>query len=219
MDRRTENYFSAFIVLHLMIQQAATSIPTPWGNFQMIAYADSATERMPHLAMVHADFDPQQPTLLRIHSECLTGDLFGSKRCDCGEQLEEAMRRVAAVGGVVIYLRQEGRGIGLINKLKAYNLQDEGLNTVDANTHLGLEIDARQYDLAITILKDLGIKAIHLLTNNPLKVAALESSEIEILSRVPLIIPPQKENLHYLETKEKVMGHMFQIDRKASSKF
>ncbi|MEM9820981.1 MAG: GTP cyclohydrolase II [Bacteroidota bacterium] len=200
-----------------MKRQAQTTIPTQWGNFKMVAYSTDINEPMPHLAMVHEDFNPEVPTLVRIHSECLTGDLFTSKRCDCGEQLDEAMRQAARHGGVVVYLRQEGRGIGLINKLKAYNLQDEGLNTIDANTHLGLEIDSRQYESAITILKDLKIKSINLLTNNPLKIKAIEDSDIEVKKRIALVIPPKAENLGYLKTKEELMGHLFHINGKAKS--
>jgi len=195
-----------------MTKQAATEIPTPWGNFTMIAYASEHSERMPHLAMVHESFNNATPTLVRIHSECLTGDLFGSKRCDCGEQLDTAMKLAAEQGGVVVYLRQEGRGIGLINKLKAYNLQDQGYNTAEANTHLGLEVDGRQYEVAIQILEDLGITAIELMTNNPLKIQAIEESGIEVKSRVPIVIPPKKENLGYLKTKEELMGHLFHIN-------
>lgn len=183
-------------------------MPTKWGNFRMYSYADSIRENMPHLAMVHEDFDPSQPVFIRVHSECLTGDLFGSLRCDCGEQLDEAMKIAARKGGAVIYLRQEGRGIGLINKLKAYTLQDQGLNTIDANVHLGLEVDARRYDIAIDIMMDLGIRQIHLLTNNPQKIEAFESSPIQLISRVPLIIRPSKENLSYLQTKKELMGHL-----------
>ncbi len=164
---------------------------------------------MPHLALVHETMDNQGPVLVRIHSECMTGDLFGSKRCDCGEQLDKALELAAENGGVVIYLRQEGRGIGLINKLKAYNLQDKGLDTIQANTHLGFEADEREYDIAIKILKDLGIKAICLLTNNPDKIEAIEHSAIHIVHRVPLVIQPKTENLQYLETKRKEMGHLF----------
>lgn len=190
-------------------RQAEALIPTPWGNFNMIAFSSDAQDWMPHLALVHENFTPNQPTLLRIHSECITGDLFGSKRCDCGEQLHSALEQTAAARGVVLYLRQEGRGIGIINKLKAYQLQDLGLNTIDANVHLGLEIDARQYDVAIAMLKVLNIQQIRLLTNNPDKVEALENSDIDILERVPLIITPQKENLGYLKTKQDKMGHLF----------
>lgn len=191
-----------------MKRQAEAMIPTDWGNLNMIAYADSPVEPMPHLAMVSEHLDTSQTVLVRIHSECLTGDLFHSNRCDCGEQLEKSLEKVTRAGGLVIYLRQEGRGIGLINKLKAYNLQDDGLNTIDANVHLGQAVDARQYDIAVTILQDLGIERIHLLTNNPLKVKALEDSPIEVISRQPLIIPPRKENLGYLNTKRDFMGHL-----------
>ena len=184
-----------------MKRQAATTIPTKWGVFKMIAYAASKTEAMPHLAMVHEDFDKNSSVHLRIHSECLTGDLFTSKRCDCGQQLSAAMEMAASNGGVVIYLRQEGRGIGLINKMEAYNIQDTGVNTADANTHLGFDVDSRHYEDAITIMEDLQIKSIHLITNNPLKIEAIEKSNIEVASRVPLIIKPIKENRDYLKTK------------------
>ena len=183
-------------------------IPTDWGNFNMIAYADTPAEQMPHLAIVHEDFDPTTPTLVRIHSECMTGDVFTSHRCDCGEQLAQAFEETAQTGGAIIYLRQEGRGIGLINKLKAYNLQDEGLNTIEANVHLGHEVDSRQYDIAIEILRDLGIKKLRLLTNNPLKIQALEDSNIEVLSREPIVIPAKKENRSYLRTKREILGHL-----------
>ncbi|HKK75470.1 MAG TPA: GTP cyclohydrolase II [Saprospiraceae bacterium] len=196
---------------NILKRQAEALIPTPWGNFNMIAFSSDEQDWMPHLALVHEDFTTDHPTLVRVHSECITGDLFGSKRCDCGEQLHTALKETAATGGVVLYLRQEGRGIGIINKLKAYQLQDLGLNTIDANVHLGLEIDARQYDVAIAMLKELDIKKIRLLTNNPDKVEALEQSNIEIIERVPLIITPKKENLGYLKTKQEKMGHLFRF--------
>jgi GTP cyclohydrolase II len=141
----------------------------------------------------------------------MTGDLFHSHRCECGEQLDAAMKLASEQGGIIIYLRQEGRGIGLINKLKAYKIQDTGVNTADANTHLGLEVDAREYDTAITIMKNLGIKKVKLLTNNPDKIAAIELSDIEVEKRIPLIIPPKKENHDYLKTKQDLMGHLFKI--------
>lgn len=194
-----------------MQRQVEAFLPTDWGNFNIIAYADSPADLAPHVALVHENFDPSKPVLVRIHSECLTGDLFHSRRCDCGEQLAKALELTAEQGGVVIYLRQEGRGIGLINKLKAYNLQDKGLNTADANTHLGFEVDSRQYDLAIEILTDLGIRQIHLLTNNPLKIEAIKHSGIEVSGRVPLVIAPKKENQSYLRTKRELMGHLLNI--------
>lgn len=192
-----------------MKRQVEATMPTDWGIFQMIAYAEENSEKMPHVAMVHEGMDISKPVLVRMHSECMTGDLFHSQRCDCGEQLNEAMRLAAQQNGMVIYLRQEGRGIGLINKLHAYNLQDKGLNTIDANVHLGLEIDARDYQIAIEIMQDLGLKKIHLLTNNPLKIEAIDDSPIEVVSRVPLIIPPKKGNQGYLKTKQEEMGHLF----------
>jgi GTP cyclohydrolase II len=174
----------------------------------MIAYASKPNERMPHLALVAKGFDPSQPVPVRIHSECMTGDVFGSKRCDCGEQLHESLKIAASSGGVVIYLRQEGRGIGLINKIKAYNLQDAGLDTIEANTHLGFDADARQYDCAIHIMAELGINRVELITNNPLKVEALRRSAIEVVNRIPIIIPPVSENREYLQTKQEQMGHL-----------
>lgn len=194
-----------------MKKQAEALIPTPWGNFQMVAFAKDEGEWMPHIALVHEEVDRSKPVLIRIHSECMTGDLFGSKRCDCGEQLAMAMDMTAKEKGVVLYLRQEGRGIGIINKLKAYNLQDCGLNTVDANIHLGLEVDARHYDIAIEILELLDIHSIHLLTNNPEKIEAFENSSIELVSRIPLIIEPNKNNFDYLKTKQMQMGHLFEL--------
>lgn len=191
-----------------MQRQAEAPIPSQFGHFRMLAYADKASERMPHLALVADGFDPSKPVPVRIHSECMTGDVFGSRRCDCGEQLEHALKIAAEKGGVVIYLRQEGRGIGLINKLKAYNLQDLGFNTADANTHLGFDVDARQYDAAVFILQDLGISAIELITNNPAKVDALRHSPIQVAGRIPIIIPPQEDSREYLETKQQLMGHL-----------
>ncbi len=193
----------------MMRTQAEAMIPTPWGNFRMIAFADNPENWMPHLALVHENFDPRKPTLVRIHSECITGDLFHSKRCDCGEQLYKALEMTALAGGIVIYLRQEGRGIGLINKLKAYNLQDLGLNTIDANVHLGLEIDARDYQIAIDMLLAIGVKQIQLLTNNPDKIEAFENSPIQVVSRIALVVEPQKENYNYLKTKKEELGHLF----------
>jgi len=192
-----------------MIRQGKAPIPTPWGTFNMIAYADNPAESSPHLALVHKSYNPSEHALLRIHSECLTGDLFGSKRCDCGEQLTNSLAMIAKEGGVLLYLRQEGRGIGLINKLKAYNLQDNGLNTADANTHLGFQEDGRRYDVALEMLKDLGISKVRLITNNPEKVAAFEYSSIEIVDRVPIVIPTKEENEEYIKTKKEVFGHFF----------
>ena len=189
-------------------RQATARIPSRYGAFQMYAYAYNASDQMPDLALVADGFDPSKPVPVRIHSECMTGDVFGSRRCDCGEQLDAAMRIATAQQGVVIYLRQEGRGIGLINKLKAYNLQDTGLNTIDANTHLGFDADARQYESAIFILQDLGIQQIQLITNNPDKVNALQGSGVEVTGRIPVIIEPHSDNMDYLRTKQELMGHL-----------
>ncbi|MCS6928506.1 MAG: GTP cyclohydrolase II [Saprospiraceae bacterium] len=191
-----------------MKRQAEARIPTRAGNFTLIAYADMADEWMPHLAVVAENFEASRPVPVRIHSECLTGDVFGSRRCDCGEQLDAALHLIAERGGVLVYLRQEGRGIGLINKLKAYNLQDQGLNTAEANTHLGFDVDARQYECAVFILQDLGIRQVELITNNPKKVEALRRSPIQVVGRIPLVIPPHDDNRHYLLTKQELMGHL-----------
>ncbi len=196
---------------HTLIPQAQATIPTAWGKFEMIAFAEQEEDWMPHLALVHESCDPTKPTLVRIHSECITGDLFGSKRCDCGEQLDRAFEMTAQEGGVVLYLRQEGRGIGIINKLRAYNLQDQGLNTIDANLHLGLEVDARHYDIAVEMLKALEIYEIRLLTNNPEKIEAFEGTPIKLVDRVPLIIDPVEENRAYLDTKQNDMGHLLDL--------
>lgn len=194
---------------HPLRRQADAPLPTDWGLFQMYAYARKNDEPMPHLAMVHENFNPDNsPTIVRIHSECMTGDVFHSHRCDCGEQLAYAMQKAAETGGIIIYLRQEGRGIGLINKLKAYRLQDKGLNTADANLHLGFEADARHYEDAATILRDLGIKKIKLLTNNPLKINEIEALGFEVTERLPILITPKSENAFYLKTKKDLMGHL-----------
>lgn len=192
-------------------RQAAAVLPTDWGDFEMIAFADQASNWMPHLALVHQKTNLSQPVPVRIHSECITGDLFGSHRCDCGDQLTAAMKLIQRQGGVLLYLRQEGRGIGIINKLKAYNLQDSGMNTIDANVHMGLEPDARHYDEAIQMLTELGIKQVKLITNNPEKLHAIEESGIELVERIPLVIPPKEANEDYLRTKAEAMGHMFKL--------
>lgn len=191
-----------------MQRQVEASIPTRYGPFTMLAFSEKPDEPMPHIAFIAEGFDPSQPVPVRIHSECMTGDVFGSRRCDCGEQLDASMHIAAERGGVVIYLRQEGRGIGLINKLKAYNLQDLGLNTAEANTHLGFDVDARQYDAAIFILQDLGIKEVELITNNPAKVEALRRSPIKVAGRIPLVIAPHDDTRDYLKAKQELMGHL-----------
>ena len=160
------------------------------------------------------DSDEDVP-LVRPHSECLTGDVFGSQRCDCGPQLREAVERIAAVGGYLLYLRQEGRGIGLANKIRAYALQDRGLDTVDANLALGLPVDRREYASAAEILRLLGLRQVRLLTNNPLKSAALERHGVQVVERVPIAVPPNSINKHYLRTKADRMGHLLAFERQA----
>jgi 3,4-dihydroxy 2-butanone 4-phosphate synthase/GTP cyclohydrolase II len=191
-----------------MQKQVHSSIPTSFGLWYIDAYADDATDRMPHLAIYPPGLNTGEAVLVRVHSECLTGDLLGSQRCDCGSQLAKSLEVIHKEKGVLIYLRQEGRGIGLINKLKAYNLQDEGFNTVDANHQLGFETDEREYHIATLMLKDLGIKKIRLLTNNPEKVSSLEREGIEIIDRIPLMIEPNQDNEHYLRIKRDLMGHL-----------
>jgi len=190
-----------------MKQLASAIIPTPWGEFSVSTYAESEDDRMPHLAIAHPDYKNTKVPLVRVHSECFTGDVLSSRRCDCGEQLNRAIKLINKEKGVLLYLRQEGRGIGLTNKLKAYNLQDQGLNTVDANHQLGFEADERTYDIATVILRDLGISQISLLTNNPDKVESLQLSGIEIIERRPIQIEPHAENEQYLQTKKDIMGH------------
>jgi 3,4-dihydroxy 2-butanone 4-phosphate synthase / GTP cyclohydrolase II len=191
-----------------MQKQVHSSIPTSSGLWYIDAYAETDTEPMPHLAIYPPGLKPEEVVIVRVHSECLTGDLLGSQRCDCGSQLEKSLEVITREKGVLIYLRQEGRGIGLINKLKAYNLQDEGFNTVDANHQLGFETDEREYDTAILILKDLGIKRIKLLTNNPEKVTSIDRDGIEIVDRIPLRIEPNEDNEDYLRVKRDLMGHL-----------
>ena len=191
-----------------MQKQVHSSIPTSSGLWYIDAYADHDADPMPHLAIYPPGLDPQGIVTIRVHSECLTGDLFRSKRCDCGAQLEKSLEVITREKGVLIYLRQEGRGIGLINKLKAYNLQDEGFNTIDANHQLGFETDERTYHIANLILKDLGIKSIRLLTNNPEKVSSIREGGITIVDRMPLMIEPNEDNEEYLRIKRDLMGHL-----------
>jgi 3,4-dihydroxy 2-butanone 4-phosphate synthase / GTP cyclohydrolase II len=192
-----------------MKKQVEARIPTKHGVFRMIAYAQSAAKLNPHIAFVSEGFDlAKGPVLVRIHSECITGDVFGSTRCDCGPQLTRAIEMVAKSGGILLYLRQEGRGIGLIAKLKAYNLQDKGANTLDANVHLGYAPDQRNYSVAVDILHDLGVKKLKLITNNPLKMQAMNQAGLEVIERVSIVIPPQAENIDYQRTKQELMGHL-----------
>ena len=192
--------------MSLFSQLVSARLPTVYGQFVMDAY-DSGREEMPHIVL-HNQGVRNEVVNVRIHSECLTGDVFGSTRCDCGEQLSASLKYIEQHGGMLIYLRQEGRGIGLVNKLKAYNLQDEGFDTIVANHQLGFETDLRSYDAAVTILKHYGVARINLMTNNPEKLEAFEDSGIHVESRIPVVISPVADNERYLQTKKDGMGHM-----------
>jgi GTP cyclohydrolase II len=189
---------------------AEANLPTRYGTFEMFVY-DTADHKE-HVALTVGAIDEGEPVLVRVHSECLTGDVFGSSRCDCGEQLADSLRLLQDEGcGVLLYLRQEGRGIGLANKITAYALQEQGLDTVEANLALGLPEDGRDYRVAAEILLDLGVRRAHLLTNNPAKVEGLERHGVEVAERLPLRISPNPSNLGYLRTKREKMGHLFPV--------
>lgn len=192
-----------------MIKHAEATIPTDWGEFTMKAYSKSEEDHMPHIVLASPNLNTDEVLHVRIHSECITGDLFHSNRCDCGPQLEASMKLIQEKSGMIVYLRQEGRGIGIINKLKAYNKQDEGYDTIEANVVLGFDVDARDFNIAIDILEAEGVKRIKLLTNNPKKLEALENSKIELVERVPLEMNIKKENEGYLKTKKDSLGHLF----------
>lgn len=190
---------------------ADARLPTPYGEFRIIGY-ENDVDKAEHVALVYGDVAGCENVLVRMHSKCLTGDVFGSDRCDCGWQLHSAMQAVAEEGvGVVVYLDQEGRGIGLLNKLKAYELQDEGHDTVEANQRLGFPPDLRNYGIGAQILMDLGLSSIRVLTNNPHKLVGLEGYGLEIVGRVPLVADPTLENRHYLAVKRDKLGHLFSV--------
>ncbi len=195
----------------LVKRVAEVKLPTSYGgDFKAIVYENMVDSNV-HLALVKGDITPEEPTLVRVHSECLTGDVFGSKRCDCGDQLHAAMKIVDEAGkGVILYMRQEGRGIGLANKLRAYVLQDEGLDTVEANIRLGFKPDLRDYGIGAQILVDTGVKKIRLMTNNPRKIVGLEGYGLQVVERIPVEMKPGEKNRAYLKTKKKKLGHLLE---------
>jgi len=192
-------------------RKASARIPTAYGDFQLCYYTNTLDSKE-HLAFYVGDPAAAESVLVRVHSECFTGDVLGSRRCDCGEQLDQSMAMVAKAGvGVILYLRQEGRGIGLLEKLRAYNLQDEGFDTVDANLMLGHEADARDYSVAALMLQELGVRSARLITNNPAKINALRAAGINVRERVSLEVPANADNAGYLLTKAQRMNHILQI--------
>ena len=196
----------------LIRRAAAAMIPTLFGGqFKIVVYENDVDD-MKHVALVKGDIGPEDEVLVRVHSECLTGDVFGSERCDCGHQLHRAMEMVNEVGkGIIVYMHQEGRGIGLVNKIKAYELQERGKDTVEANISLGFKADLRDYGIGAQILADLGVKKMKLMTNNPKKIVGLEGYGLTVTERVPIEIKPSDNNIKYLKTKKKKMGHLLEI--------
>ncbi|MDP9258863.1 MAG: bifunctional 3,4-dihydroxy-2-butanone-4-phosphate synthase/GTP cyclohydrolase II [Actinomycetota bacterium] len=191
----------------LIERQSSVRLPTPWGEFTAIGYRELISGKQ-HLALVHGDITDREEVLVRVHSECVTGDVFGSLRCDCGEQLHHALEQITAEeAGVVLYLAQEGRGIGLLNKLRAYELQEQGLDTVDANLELGFAPDMRDYGIGAQILADLGLTSIRVLTNNPRKIVGIEAFGLTVTEEVPIEVAPQEHNVDYLRAKRDKLGH------------
>ena len=188
--------------------QAEANVPTDYGTFKMMAFSEDGNDWMPQIALIAEGTDLTKPVNVRFHSECITGEVFHSRKCECGQQLDYAMQYMQQHGGIIIYLRQEGRNIGLINKLKAYALQEKGLDTVEANLQLGLPADDRNFLSAVEILKILHVKAVNLLTNNPEKIRYVEEGGLVLNSRVPLVIDPTEHSRAYLKVKEQYFGHL-----------
>ncbi len=193
--------------------QAEANVPTEYGRFRMIAFSEQENDWMPHMAIIAENTDFKKPVNVRFHSECITGEVFHSKKCECGQQLDAAMKFIHENGGIIIYLRQEGRNIGIINKLKAYSLQEKGFDTVEANLQLGLPADDRDFAVAIEILKILEIKEINLLTNNPEKMKIVENSNIHLNKRIPLQIQSTIESADYLKVKKDYFGHLLDEEK------
>ncbi len=188
--------------------QAQANVPTDFGEFKMIAFSEDDKNWMPHMALIAKDTDLSKPVNVRIHSECITGEVFHSQKCECGQQLNSAMEYMQNNGGIIIYLRQEGRNIGIINKLKAYALQEKGLDTVQANLQLGLPADDRDFGVAIEMLEEIGVNSLNLMTNNPDKIQFIKDSNIEFHSRIPLQIKSNAASASYLKTKKEYFGHL-----------
>lgn len=196
----------------LVTREVEVRMPTDYGEFRAVAYTNDVDNKE-HVALVKGEINGDEPVLVRVHSECLTGDVFHSHRCDCGPQFEAALRQIEEAGrGVLLYMRQEGRGIGLINKLKAYKLQEQGFDTVDANLKLGFPADLRDYGIGAQILKDLGVRQIRLMTNNPRKIKGLEGYGLEVVERVPIQMKENEDNTKYLHTKQVKLGHLLKFD-------
>ncbi|MGN8647719.1 bifunctional 3,4-dihydroxy-2-butanone-4-phosphate synthase/GTP cyclohydrolase II [Gracilibacillus sp. HCP3S3_G5_1] len=196
----------------LIEKETEINLPTAYGEFKLVAYTEKYTGQE-HIALYKGKLNPNEPTLVRVHSECLTGDVFGSERCDCGPQLEKALEEIQQAGrGVLVYMRQEGRGIGLINKMKAYKLQEEGYDTVEANHQLGFPDDLRDYAISVQILRDLGVGKLHLLTNNPRKLSSVEEYGLELVGRKAIEIPANKNNEKYLQTKVEKLDHLLHVE-------
>lgn len=193
-------------------KEAEAKLPTEFGPFRIVGFRSTNSDEE-FVALVKGDIKPEEPTLVRIHSQCLTGDVFHSLKCDCGPQLESAMKMVQAAGkGIIVYQHQEGRGIGIINKIRAYALQDEGADTIEANLQLGFDIDHREYNQCADVIKLLGARRLLLMSNNPDKVQALRNAGLEIVERVPLEISPKQPAFKYLKTKKEKMGHLLQLN-------
>jgi len=195
-----------------LLDKTEATLPTSYyGTWKIHAY--KTLDKLHHVAIVKGEVKDKENVLVRVHSECLTGDVLHSQRCDCGEQLERAMKTIDKEGrGIILYLRHEGRGIGLFNKIKAYQLQEQGMDTVEANEALGFKADSRDYSVGVAMLMDLKVKSIRLMTNNPRKINGLEKSGIKVVDRVPIVMEPQKNNKYYLDTKKVKLGHMIDKD-------